>query len=307
MPLDADAQVMLDLLAQMPEPWTIGAVATRAMMAQSPRPPGEDVDQVRELTIDGPAGTIPARLFRPAGSGAAPLPLVVFFHGGGWVFGGLDSHDGLCRMLANRTGAVVVSVDYRLAPEHPYPAAADDAYAATVWAVDHAAELGADPARVAVAGDSAGGNLAAVVALRARDEGGPELAFQLLVYPVVDFDRERPSTVRNGTGYFLTQDAMRWFDDQYTPDVAHRDHAYAAPLRAGSLAGLPPALVITAEYDPLCDEGAAYADALVAAGVPATLSCYEGVFHGFFSMALAIEKARAAVDEASAALRAALI
>jgi acetyl esterase len=303
-PLDDDAAAMLELMGMAPPPWELGPEATRQMMANTPRPPGEEVAEVRDLVAPSPDGDIPVRVYRPAGDG--PLPLVVFFHGGGWVIGGIDSHDGLCRQLANGAGVVVVSVDYRLAPEHTFPAAADDAYAATVWAVEHAAALGADGSRVAVAGDSAGGNLAAVVALMARDRGAPALRFQLLVYPVVDFVRDLPSMQRNAVGYYLTREGMAWFDDLYTPNAADRSNPYAAPLRAGSHAGLPPALVITAEFDPLADEGAAYVDALSASGVPATLSHYEGVFHGFFSMSLAVAKGKAAVDEASAALRGAL-
>jgi acetyl esterase len=200
----------------------------------------------------------------------------------------------------------VASVDYRLAPDTRFPGAVEDCFAATRWVVENAAALGADPRRVAVAGDSAGGNLAAVVAQIARDRGTPPLRFQLLVYPVADADFERASYRANADGYFLTRAAMQWFWDQYVPDAAERAHPYASPLRARSLAGLPPALVISAEFDPLRDEGEAYAEALRRAGVPVQCSRYDGQIHGFFGMGYAIERARDAVDEAANALRKAL-
>jgi acetyl esterase len=211
----------------------------------------------------------------------------VYFHGGGFVICDLDSHDGACRRLANATGSVVVSVDYRLAPEHRWPAAAEDAYAATGWAADRAEELGIDATRLALAGDSAGGNLTAVAALMARDRGGPALAFQLLVYPVIDLGASRseyPSQRENAEGYFLTVAHMEWYRAQYLADDANGEEPYASPIKAASLAGLPPACVVTAEMDPLRDEGEAYGRALQAAGVPVTIHRAPGMFHGFFNM-----------------------
>jgi acetyl esterase len=244
------------------------------------------------------------RIYWP--EGRSPAPLVVFFHGGGFVLCSLDTHDELCRALCRESGAVLVSVDYRLAPEAPYPAAADDCYAALAWAVSHAAELGADPTRVAVAGDSAGGNLAAATALRARDLGGPALRHQCLIYPVTDCRFDTPSYIENAEGYFLTAETMRWFWSHYLQDMGRAAEPYASPLRAPSLAGLPPALVITAEYDPLRDEGEHYAQALSAAGVPTTFRRYDGMIHGFVTLAEVFEDGRAARSFAASELRAAL-
>lgn len=227
---------------------------------------------------DGPGGPIPLRLYTPRAPG--PRPGLIWFHGGGWVTGSLDSHDGLCRQLALDTGAVVVAVDYRLAPEHRFPAAVEDALAATRWVADRAARLGIDAGRLAVGGDSAGGNLAAVVSAIARD-GGPPLCWQLLVYPITDCDLDTPSYRENAVGYLLTRAGMAWFWDHYLPDPASRAHPHASPLRAPDLSNLPPAYVITAEYDPLRDEGESYARRLRDAGVPTRLDRFEGMVHGF--------------------------
>jgi len=254
-----------------------------------------------DRTIPGPAGDIPVRVYTPAGGGG-PRPLVVFYHGGGWVIGGLDSHDPVCRDLAAGTGAVVLSVDYRLAPEHRFPAAVDDAWAALAWAGQHAADLGADGARLAVAGDSAGGNLAAVMALMARDHD-VALRFQLLVYPATDFTQRRPSVKENGEGYLLTEASLGWFEGHYAPD---RTDWRASPMLAGDHRGVAPALVMTCEYDPLRDEGQDYAAVLEKAGVEVSARCYEGMIHGAFSMTAAVPAARALVDDACAALRQAL-
>jgi acetyl esterase len=254
-------------------------------------------------TLPGPAGPIPVRVYDPPGSGPAG-PTLVWYHGGGWVIGDLDTADSSCRYLAARSGFRVVSVDYRLAPEHRYPAAAEDAYAALVAVADGA--LGGPPSLLATGGDSAGGNLTAVVGLLARDRGGPSVAFQLLVYPVTDCGMDTGSYLSNGEGYFLTAASMRWFWDQYT-DATTRLEAYASPLRATSLAGLPPAFVVTAEFDPLRDEGEAYAKALEAAGVPVELRRVDGQIHGFFSMPeVCGPPALAAVEAAGDRLRALL-
>jgi len=306
MPLDPHAKAFLDQIAamggqslsSMPVP-----LARQSMeMLAGMRGAEEEVASVADRRIPGPGGEIPVRVYTPAGAG--PRPLLVYFHGGGWVLGSLATHDGVARSLANGAGCVVVSVDYRLAPEHRYPAAAEDCYAATQWCAEHAAELGADAARLAVAGDSAGGNLAAVVALMARDRGGPPLRFQLLVYPVTDATFETPSYKDNADGYLLTTQDMRWFWGHYLGDAPQRGaEAYASPLRATSLAGLPPALVITAEFDPLRDEGEAYGAALERAGVATMISRYDGMIHGFFGMGQLIPRAQDAVREASGMLR----
>jgi len=230
----------------------------------------------------------------------------VFFHGGGFVLCNLDTHDGICRSLTNAAGCVVVSVDYRLAPEHPYPAAPEDCYAATQWVAKNGSELGIDVSRLAIGGDSAGGNLTAVTALLARDRGGPALRFQLMIYPVTDCGFETASYRENGDGYFLTTGMMRWFWDKYLADPRQAGEGYASPLRVANLANLPPGLCITAGFDPLRDEGEAYAERLRKAGVDVRTSRYPGMFHGFLSMTAQLDKAREAVAEAGAALRAAL-
>lgn len=241
----------------------------------------ESVKEVRDLNIPGPAGHIPARLYRPQGQ--VPLPLLVYFHGGGFVLGDIDSHDNLCRALANALPALVLSVDYRLAPENKYPAAADDAYSATCWAAENARELGADSARLLIGGDSAGGNLAAVTCLRARDQRGPAIAHQLLLYPVCDNDLTRNSYQRIGTGYFLDAEMMGWFWKQYLNSPAEAKQPFACPLKADTLEGLPSATVVTGEFDPLCDEGEAYAARLAEAGVSTRHLHVPGAIHGFLS------------------------
>jgi acetyl esterase len=265
-----------------------------AMLREQPvMPPAgtpTPVARVEDRRIPGPAGELPVRIYWPEASGVRPL--IVFFHGGGFVLCSLETHDEVCRALCRDTEAVVVSVDYRLAPESKYPAAADDCYAALVWGAANAASLGADPARVAVAGDSAGGNLAAVTALRARDLGTPALCHQALIYPATSADFDSVSFRENGEGYFLTADAMRWFWSHYLADAAQAAEPYACPIKAGSLAGLPPATVVTAEYDPLRDEAEDYARALAAAGVATELRRYAGMIHGFVSMAEIFEDGR---------------
>ncbi len=271
--------------------------------------PTEAVASVVDRSIPGPEGEIPVRIYtpaRPPGAVDAPLGVLVYFHGSGFCIFDLDTHDHECRMLANLGEVIVVSVDYRLAPEHKFPAAVVDCRAALHWVHDHADGLGGDPARVGVGGDSAGGNLAAVTAQIARDEGRPELAFQLLVYPVTDLRGDHPSRAENGKGYLLTTEVMEWFETQYLTDDSERTDPRASPLLADSFAGLPPALVITAEYDPLRDEGNAYAEQLRAAGVPVTLSPYDGAVHGFFQLSATTDIGRRAIGEAGAAVRAAL-
>jgi acetyl esterase len=259
--------------------------------------------EVRDLTVAGEVGELPARLYRP--EGAAPGgPVVVFFHGGGWVIGSIASHDNVCGRMAAESGCTVISVDYRLAPETKFPGAAEDAYAATSWVAAHADELGVDASRLAVAGDSAGGNLAAVTSLLARERGGPAIAFQLLIYPVTDLSQDYPSHAENGPlGYLLTTNSMTWFAEHYVGGVDDVDWR-AAPITASAFDGLPPALVITAELDPLRDEGEAYAGKLEAAGVPVTTQRYDGMCHGFLSFP--VDGATAAREAIATALRGAL-
>ena len=261
---------------------------------------GPAVNSIEDRTIPGPAGEIAVRIYRPAGES---LPVVVYFHGGGWVIGNIDTHDAYCRSLAVAANAVVVSVDYRLAPEHKFPAAAEDAYAAAGWASDHAVALGGNPRSVVVAGDSAGGNLAGVVTLMARDRGGPSIARQVLIYPITDCDFNTNSYREFATGHFLTREAMIWFWDQYCTPGTERHQANLSPLRAKSLRDLPPALIVTAECDPLRDEGEAYAVKLREAGVDVTLTRYDGMIHGFIRRFDALDKAHDALQEVAAMVR----
>ena len=258
--------------------------------------------RVEGLEVPGPAGTIPARLYEPVAGGGA-RPLLVYFHGGGWVIGDLDTHDSVCRFLAAAAGVPVLSVDYRLAPEHPFPAAAEDAAAGFRWAAEHAAELGADPARIAVGGDSAGGNLAAVTSLLARDGGGPQPAMQLLFYPATDAVGEQRSRQLFAEGFLLTRADMEWFEAHYLPSGVAHDDPRVSVLGVGDLAGLPPAYVITAGFDPLRDEGEAYAERMRAAGVRVAHWRHRGLIHGFANLTAVSRSARAAMFEAAGALR----
>ena len=308
MPLDLKAQALLDqMAADGGQPLSSLTVEdARQAVVAFPQLGGdpEPVAQVKDRDLPGPEGAIPVRIYTPAGSG--PFPVLVFFHGGGWVVCDIETHDPVCRSLAHAAECIVVSVDYRLAPEHKFPAAADDCYAATQWVMNNSTLINGGPDRVAVGGDSAGGNLAAVVALMARDRAGPALVFQLLVYPVTDYyTAGTPSYQENADGYFLTRDDMVWFWNHYLNGEADAANPYACPLRAASLAGLPSALVITAEFDPLRDEGEMYAARLRESGVAAALVRYDGMIHGFFSMAGVLEQGRNALALAAAQLRSA--
>ncbi len=307
MPLDPGLKLVLDQLAANPGPQLHELPVAQARVffdqMQLPRPEVK-IASIHDRSIPGPEGEIAVRIYNPGGK--TSLPALVYFHGGGWVIGSIETHDGSCRDLATRVGCAVISVGYRLAPEHRYPAAAEDCFAATKWVAENAAALGVDPKRIAIGGDSAGGNLSAVVALMARDRRGPALCFQLLIYPVTDADFTRASYRENAEGYLLTTKAMEWFWGHYVPDATQRKEVYAAPLQAKDLAGLPPAFVLTAEYDPLRDEGEAYAKRLQQAGVPTRLTRYDGAIHGFFAMGLLAEVARRALDDAVVALRAGL-
>jgi acetyl esterase len=254
--------------------------------------------RVEDLSIPGPGGDIPLRVYAIEHGGLRPA--LIYFHGGGFVFGNLDSHDTVCRALAKESGAVVIAVDYRLAPEHKFPAAVEDSYAATLWVAANTERLGIDAHRIAVGGDSAGGNLATVIAMRCRDAGGPALAAQVLIYPVTDSSSYETGSHRDcAEGYFLTRGSMDWFSGHYLASADQRRHSEVSPLLAPNLSGLPPALVITAEFDPLRDEGEAYAERLQQAGVPVTVTRYPGMVHGFVSMHGVLAGGREAIKEAA--------
>ena len=306
--LDPQAKAVIDLVIKSGRPpyHQLSPKDARQLFRETrpaSTPPAPEIGAVSDLRADH----IPFRLYRPKGVPAsAPLPALIFFHGGGWVIGDLETHDVLCRQLTAAAGISVVNVDYRLAPEHRYPAAVEDAWAAVRWVEKHAAELAIDSARLAVGGDSAGGNLAAVVALLARDHGGPSLALQVLTYPVTDVAAESASYAEFADGFLLTRDSMRWFIEHYVPERKDRLDWRASPLRAQSLAGVAPALVVTAGFDPLRDEGEAYGRRLREAGVRVDMVCYGGMIHGFAPMGRLIETGNLAVAHAAASLRQAL-
>ena len=311
--LHPQTRALLDLMAQrgVPPTHTLTPVEARAAYRDrrtftQPDPPA--VASVRDLQADGPHGPIPLRLYHPAGPGdtGQPLPVLVFFHGGGWVIGDLDTHDTLCRQLSHLSGCAVLAVDYRLGPEHPFPGAVDDCISATRWCRSHAAQLGLDPARMAVGGDSAGGNLAAVVAIATRNAGEPPLRLQLLIYPATDMRRQAPSHASNGQGYLLTSDTMAYFHGHYVDDPAFDTDWRASPLLHDNLADLADAFVLTAGYDPLRDEGLQYSQRLTEAGNSATHICFERQIHGFITMGRVIDEANAAVALCAAALAQAL-
>lgn len=288
------------------------AAEVRARLKASRRPAKPvAVANVEDRAIPGPATDIPVRIYHPLDAmdsridTAAGLPVLVYFHGGGFVLCDLDSHDSCCRRLANGIGAIVVSVDYRLAPEHPYPAAVEDAWAATEWVAGHAAELGADPARLVVAGDSAGGNLAAVVAMTARDRGGPAIAFQVLIYPVVDQRRKSSLSSPHTKSGVLTAEHMQWFTAQYLGRDGDRAAVAASPI-LGDMTGLPDGHVLTGALDPLCEEGEEYARMLAAGGAKVSVRRYERGFHGFFNLADHLPAAAEATEDVCAVVRAAV-
>ena len=288
--------------------WSQMPVDVARSMMDAPLAEGEPLAmaKVENLTLDLPGRNIGARFYVPKEAGETP-PVVMYFHGGGWVLGSLDTHDGTCRELARASGAAVLSVDYRLAPEARYPAAAEDCYDACIWAEAHAGHLGIDASRMAVAGDSAGGNLAAAVSLMARDRGGPALRHQMLIYPVTDANFETTSYVSNGGGeYFLSTGSMKWFWGHYLGETSPVDASLARVLHTEDLSSLPPATVITAQYDPLKDEGDAYAKRLSEAGIATDHQVADGMIHGFFGMTPAVPDAMKWVNHAGANLRKAL-
>jgi acetyl esterase len=311
-PLDPTARQIVDAMAAMFPPIDFARSGTehRRMLREAAaaviHEGREPIGAVRDAVVAGPAGPVPVRIYRPVDAGASPLPVAVFTHGGGWVVCDLDSHDGVCRAIANASGAVVVAVDYRLAPEHRFPAGLEDAYAVLRWAAANAGELGGDPQRLAVVGDSAGGNLAAALALLARDRGGPAIGAQVLVYPVTDHDFTTASHRDPGDPKVLQSEEVQYFWQEYLADPADAADPRASPLRAPSLAGLPPALVITAAFDPLRDEGETYAARLADAGVPVELVRYDSMMHSFVTFLDALPDARDAVGRIGAHLRSAL-
>ena len=311
--LHPQARFLLDLMVerQVPPTHTLSPADARRLYRErravtQPEPP--PIAETRDLQASGPHGPIPLRLYHPlpAGERRAAPPVLVYYHGGGWVIGDLDTHDTLCRELANGSGCAVVAVDYRMAPEHRFPIAVDDCIAATRWVHEHAAELGVDASRLAVGGDSAGGNLAAVVALALRDAGDLPVRFQLLIYPATDQRRGAPSHTTNGQGYLLTADTMAYFHDHYIADAAQDNDWRASPLLHPDLSKLPPALVLTAGYDPLRDEALQYSQALTQAGNRCTHILFERQIHGFALMGKVLDEANTAVQICAAELRRAL-
>lgn len=305
--VDPAVQVFLDSLSASPSPSAAeqGVAAMRASYdaLSSLAGPSPEMSSVNDATFPGPAGPVAIRVYTPNGA-ETPAPVLVWFHGGGWVIGNLETCDAQCRQLADRAKVIVVSIDYRLAPEHIFPAAYDDALASLRWVAAHTVEFGGDPTRLAVGGGSAGGNLAAAVALAARD-GGPDLALQLLVYPVTVVGEEYPSRIANGTGYLLTKDTTDWFISTYVPDLTPELvlDPRLSPIHAADLKGVCPAHVVTAYWDPLRDEGEAYAHKLRARGVRCSVTRYEGLIHEFFGHEVLFPIGKRAVDEACVEIR----
>ena len=308
MPVDPQVEAFLEQGRGLPQLHEMALADGRAMLAGMNALAGapEAVHEITDRTIPGPAGGIPVRVYRP--SDATSLPMLVFIHGGGFTMGDLDSHDSLCRALANASGCVLVAVDYRLAPEHPFPAGIDDAYAAATWVHEHADDLGGDAIRIAIGGDSGGATFATTVCAMARDQGGPPLAFQFLINPGgMDYDYGRASVTENGAGYFITVDDLHWIEGQYFASPGDKERDWRAqPGLAPDVSGLPPAIVLTAEYDPVRDQGRAYVDRLQAAGVTVEHHEYPGVIHGWVNMLGVIDAGQKALDDLAGALRVAL-
>lgn len=311
MTLDPQVKTLLDQMAEAGGPKLSELPVTDARgvftdMSKAFDNSDVPVGGVEDRIIPGPGGDLPLRLYTPVAAGGGALAALVYFHGGGWVVGDLESHDATCRTLSQASGCKVIAVDYRLAPEHKFPAAADDAFEAVAWVEKNAMEIGIDPNQIAVGGDSAGGNLAAAVCLMSKEKGGPHIAFQLLIYPATQIGIDTKSRQDLATGYFLETETMIWFEEQYMASPDDADNPYASPLKAADLSGLPPAYVITAGFDPLKDEGKAYADNLRAAGVDVQYVNYEGMIHGFVALTSVVEKAASAVSEAGSALKKAM-
>lgn len=310
MPLDPVIQAIFDQMPHLADyqMWRMTPKEAREefkKLCQFANPNAAAIGKTEHAEAEGPGGPIPLRVYTPVAAGGGGLPAIVFFHGGGFVLGDLDCYDPLCRALANESGCRVVSVDYRLAPEHPFPAAVEDSFAALTWIEANAAKLGIDPNQIFVAGDSAGGNLAAVVSLLAKEKG-PRIGFQLLIYPVTSIRHDTPSARNFGSGYMLNQPTIHWFHGHYVPKDAEPNDFRLTPLNAPDHSGLPPAYIVTAGFDPLRDEGAAYAEKLKAAGVPVTHIDYPTMIHGFFSMLGLVSLAPEAVAAAGQAIKDAL-
>lgn len=309
MTLDPSVKALLDGLASsQPKIWDLSPADARTMyltLAQLVEPRDVPIGKTENREAEGPAGPIPIRVYTPVAAGGDALPGIVFFHGGGFVIGNIDTHDALCRTLANESGCRIVSVEYRLAPEHPFPAAVEDALAATRWVEANAPSLGIDPNHLGVAGDSAGGNLSAVVAQHVR-KGGPKLAFQLLIYPTTQILADTDSMRDYAKGYFLERETIDWFMKHYLPEGVDHSDPRLSPLASEDVSGLAPAYIITAGFDPLRDEGKAYADRLRDAGVAVQHVDYPSMIHGFFNMQAAVPLSREAIAKAARAARAAL-
>ena len=312
MTLDPGAQRVLEMVANsgLPkyedvDPATARTLYSKGRAVMQPDP--QEVAETRDLSAPGPAGPIPLRLYRPIGSSPEDvLPVLIYYHGGGFVIGDIETHDGVCRHLANASKCAVISVHYRLAPEHKFPAAVEDAFATAQWVADQERSLNLDTSRIAVGGDSAGGNLSTVVCLLARDAGQPKIAFQMLLYPGTDLSMSLPSQQRLAEGYLLTKYNQRWFLDHYTRSEEDKADWRASPLRAPSLKGLPPAYIMTAGYDPVSDDGIVYGERLQKEGVQVAMRHFENQIHGFLTMGRIIPDSAVALDEAGAALRKAL-
>jgi acetyl esterase/lipase len=311
MPLDPLVKAFLDQMALQPTPkmWELPpALAREAMdaMMQLVGPKDVPIGKVLNRAIPAEHGEIPIRVYSPVAAGAEPMPTMVFFHGGGWVIGNLDTHDGLCRILANESRCRIVAVDYRLSPEHKFPAAVEDAFAAVVWIEANASNIGVDANRLAVGGDSAGGALAIAVTQMAKEKGGPKLAFQMLLFPVTQIGEQTGSLREFGEGYFLEAATLNWFYGHYLADGADKNDPRVSPLKAADLSGLPPAYVMVAGFDPLHDEGVAYAEKLRGAGVAVTLDDYPDLVHDFILMQTVLPQAQEALAVAAKALCVAL-
>jgi acetyl esterase len=309
MQLDTHVRNLLDMFASSGQPkiWELPPADARNMaLALTQMVEGkEPIGKIENGSLPGAGGALPFRMYTSASIGAEPPACIVYFHGGAWIFGNLDTHDCMCRMLANASGCRVISIDYRLAPEHKFPAGVEDAFAATKWVAAKASDIGVDPARIVVAGDSAGGNLAAVVCQQAKTEG-PKIALQVLFCPVVDIGAETQSRLDFAEGYFLERPLMMWAGGHYLPSGVDLTDPGLSPLRATDLSGLPPTHIHTAGYDPLRDEAKDYADALERAGVKVRYTCHEHMIHHFYAMAGAIPYAKMALEAAGAEIRAAL-
>lgn len=310
MPLDPQAEALLKAMidsgakpfeSMRPAEARVAALAFKDL-GGSP----EEVASIEHRFIPGPTADLPVWIYRPDRGADGPLPGLIYFHGSGWVLANIEICDSFSRALANRSGCVVFAVNYQKAPEHKFPVPLDDCYAATRWVFDNAYELGLDAGRIGVIGDSAGGNLAAAVALRARDEGGPKLAYQVLVYPAVQYGWDTPSAVANAEGYLLQRASMEYFWNHYVGSRSDEINPYCSPLAARDHSGLPPAFIACAEYDPLCDDGRNYAEKLQAAGVPVKFRLYEGMIHGFLWMSGVFDQSKALLDEIGREVRSAL-